>query len=261
MTKKDIKLTLNLAKNDIKKRFAGSYLGIFWAFIQPVLTVLVYWFVFEVGFRQSSGEYPFVLFLVTGIVPWFFFADCLVGAGSSFLEYSFLVKKVVFKIDILPLVKILSALFIHLFFVAFMMVILFLYGYYPKPAMLQIIYYMACNIFLSVGIGYFISVVIVFFRDMQQFVNLIVIQFGMWLTPILWNASDVLGNHPTLAKLFKFNPMYYIVDGFRDALLYDQVTIISKYKWGVYFWVVAFVIFIIGMALYRKLKPHFADIL
>ena len=101
------KLILNLAKNDFKTKYAGSYLGIVWAFIQPVVTVLVYWFVFEVGLRQTgNAEVPFVLWLIAGLVPWFFFSDALNGGTNSLLEYNYLVKKVVFKISVLPIVKI-----------------------------------------------------------------------------------------------------------------------------------------------------------
>ena len=67
-------LIFSLAKNDFKTKYAGSYLGIVWAFIQPIITILVYWFVFSVGLRSGAvQEYPFVLYLVSGIVPWFFF--------------------------------------------------------------------------------------------------------------------------------------------------------------------------------------------
>ena len=111
--KNNRKLIFSLAKNDFKTRFAGSYLGIFWAFVQPVVTILVYWFVFQVGFRNGTvDEFPFVLWLTAGLVPWFYFSEALMGATNSLLEYSYLVKKVVFNIDILPVIKVLSALFV-----------------------------------------------------------------------------------------------------------------------------------------------------
>ena len=91
---KNRRLVAKLAKNDFKTRYAGSYLGIVWAFIQPVITILVYWFVFSVGFRSGTGDLgvPFVLYLVAGIVPWFFFQDALMGGTNSLLEYNYLVK-------------------------------------------------------------------------------------------------------------------------------------------------------------------------
>ena len=88
---KNRRLVAKLAKNDFKTRYAGSYLGIVWAFIQPVITILVYWFVFSVGFRSGTGDLgvPFVLYLVAGIVPWFFFQDALIGGTNSLLEYKY----------------------------------------------------------------------------------------------------------------------------------------------------------------------------
>ena len=102
------KLVLSLAKNDFKTKYAG--------FIQPIVTILVYWFVFSVGLKAGTvSDYPFVLYLVSGIVPWFFFQDALNGGTNALIEYNYLVKKVVFKISILPIVKIISALFVHVF--------------------------------------------------------------------------------------------------------------------------------------------------
>ena len=109
----------SLAKNDFKTKYAGSYLGIVWAFIQPIVTILVYWFVFSVGLKAGTvSDYPFVLYLVSGIVPWFFFQDALNGGTNALIEYNYLVKKVVFKISILPIVKNISALFVLVFFAA-----------------------------------------------------------------------------------------------------------------------------------------------
>ncbi|MGX8728794.1 MAG: ABC transporter permease, partial [Lachnospiraceae bacterium] len=110
-------LVLKLAKNDFKTKYAGSYLGIVWAFVQPVVTVLVYWLVFSIGFRSSYGPMPFVMYLVCGIVPWFFIQDFLNSGTNALIEYSYLVKKVVFNISVLPMVKAVSAWFVHVFFV------------------------------------------------------------------------------------------------------------------------------------------------
>ncbi len=112
------KTIVNLAVNDFKRKYAGSYLGVFWAFAQPIITVLVYWFVFQVGFRTTSvGNTPFILWLATGLTPWFFYSDAVSHAMFSFLDYSYLVKKVVFQISILPVVKIVSSLLIHIVFI------------------------------------------------------------------------------------------------------------------------------------------------
>ena len=96
------KLIWKLARSDFKTRYAGSYLGIFWAFVQPIVTIVVYWFVFQIGLRSGDvGDTPFVLWLVAGLIPWFFFSEALGGGTGAMLEYNYLVKKVVFKISIL----------------------------------------------------------------------------------------------------------------------------------------------------------------
>ena len=111
-------LVYNLARRDIQSKYLGSYLNFLWAFVQPTITILLLWFVFDVGFKVPPVEkYPFILWLIGGIIPWFFFSESLGNATNSILDYSYLVKKVVFKVSVIPIIKILSALFIHLFFI------------------------------------------------------------------------------------------------------------------------------------------------
>ena len=251
-------LIWNLSKNDFKTKFAGSYLGIIWAFIQPIITVLVYWFVFQIGLRAGrTSDHPFVLWLMAGIVPWFFFSEALSGGTNALIEYSYLVKKVVFKIDILPMVKTISSLFVHLFFIMFVSILCWCYGYTPGIHSLQLIYYVVCNFVLVLGLVYMTSAVVVFFKDLSQIIN-IVLQVGVWMTPIMWDAN-ILGSG-VLRFIFKLNPVYYIVDGFRDALLGDS-WLGDKVMWTIYFWVFAVGIFMAGATVFRKLKIHFADVL
>ena len=104
-----ISQVLSLAASDFKSRFSGSYLGIFWGVIQPLSTIILFWFVFQVGFRSNPvDDVPFILWLSAGMIPWNFFYDAWYGGTSAFTSYSYIVKKVVFRIEVLPLVKILS---------------------------------------------------------------------------------------------------------------------------------------------------------
>ena len=130
-------LIWKLAKNDFKKRYAGSYLGAVWAMAQPVVTVAMYYIVFDKIMGNTSTplregvEVPFVLFLTAGLVPWFYFSEALNNGTNALLEYNYLVKKVVFKISILPIIKIIAATFIHVFFVCLLLIVAAIYGYYP----------------------------------------------------------------------------------------------------------------------------------
>lgn len=258
------KLIARLSVNDFKTKFAGSYLGIIWAFVQPVITFLVYWFVFEKGMkpaaiRDAAGtEVPYVLWLIAGMVPWFFFSDALSGGTRALLDYSYLVKKVVFKIDILPIVKIVSAVFVHLFFLAFAVLLYTLYGYYPDVYTLQVLYYSICLFVLVMGISYLTSAVVVFFRDLNQVIN-IVLQVGVWVTPIMWNI-DTMDISPVLKNLLKLNPLYYIVQGYRDAFI-GKVAFFERWELTIYFWVVTIVFVVLGTHVFKKLRMHFADVL
>lgn len=253
------RLIASLAYNDFKTKYAGSYLGIFWAFTQPVVTILVYWFVFQVGFRSSMvSSFPFVLYLTSGIVPWFFFSDALNGGTNALIEYNYLVKKVVFKISILPIVKMISAAFVHVFFVAFAMIICALYGYFPSLYSLQFVYYFFCMFVFTLGLVYATSAVVIFFRDLSQIIG-IFLQIGIWMTPIMWDVQ-MLAPYPWLLKLFKLNPIYYIVTGYRDSFL-GQVGFWHHWQWATYFWVLTAVLFVIGSVIFKRLKVHFADVL
>ena len=255
---KSRKMIYKLAKNDFKTKYAGSYLGIIWAFIQPVITVLVYWFVFEVGFRGGSDSLPvpFVLYLVAGIIPWFFFQDGLTGGTNSLLEYSYLVKKVVFKISILPIIKIIAATFIHAFFVLVLLIVAALNGYYPSLYTLQVFYYSFCMFVFVLALSYTTCSVVIFFRDLQSIVN-IFLQVGMWATPVLWNINDF---PMKLQMIVKINPLVYIVEGYRSAV-YGKQWFWEDFYSTVYFWIITVVLFGIGALIFKKLKIHFADIM
>ena len=260
---KERKLIWKLAKNDFKTKFAGSYLGTIWAFIQPVVTVLVYWFVFEkalsqTAFTKAGIEAPFLLWLIAGLMPWFFFQDAIIGGTNALLEYNYLVKKVVFKINILPVVKIISALFIHLFFMCLTIVISCAYHYYPDAYTMQIFYYTACMIVLVAGLSYATSAIVIFFRDMGQIVN-IFLQIGVWATPIMWNI-DSMTLSPVILTILKLNPMFYIVNGYRDALL-DKVAFWEHPELTAYFWIFSIIVLFLGTTIFKRLRPHFADVL
>lgn len=253
-----------LAKNDFKTRYAGSYFGVLWAMIQPVVIVLVYWFVFQIGLNNATAELkeglpvPFVLWLVSGIVPWFYFSEALSNGTNALLEYNYLVKKVVFNIDILPLVKTIAALFIHGFFVIFMLFIFALYGYYPGLPTLWLLYFSLSLMIFVTGVCMLTSSLVIFFRDLSQIVN-IFLQVGIWMTPIMWSLEDQIAKFPILAVL-KLNPLCYIVYGYR-AVLFRTESILDLGWMNLYFWGVTAAIWVIGSSVFKKLKIHFADVL
>jgi ABC-type polysaccharide/polyol phosphate export permease len=256
------RLIWKLAKNDFKKRYAGSYLGMVWAFVQPVVTVVMYWIVFDRVFDTRSQlvaggiEVPYVLYLTAGLVPWFYFSEALSNGTTALMEYNYLVKKVVFKISILPIIKVIAATFIHVFFVVILLLIAIGYGYYPSVYTLQVFYYSFCEFVLVLAISYSTCAIVVFFRDLQQIIG-IVLQIGMWATPILWDISML---SDTMKPLFKLNPMVYIVNGYRSAV-YEQEWFFEHFYSSTYFWIFTVTLFCIGSLIFKRLKVHFADVM
>lgn len=250
-------LIMNLAKNDFKQKYASSYLGIVWGFIHPLITIVVYWFVFTVGLRSTDvGEIPFILWFVSGIIPWFFFSEALSACTNVFVEYSYLVKKVVFKIEALPIIKIISTLFVHGFFILFLIIISAFYKYYPDAYMLQFIYYSFAMICLVFTVSIFTSSVVLFFRDLSQIIA-IIINVGFWATPIGWNIEML----PLFAqKIFKLNPMFYIVNGYRDSFA-QKVFFWDRPYETLYFWCFCIIMLLLGVKIFNKLRPHFSDVI
>lgn len=256
---KNRKLVFSLAKNDFKTKYAGSYFGTVWAFVQPIVTICVYWFVFGLALRNGSDKgVPFVLWLIAGLVPWFFIQEGLTGGTNALLEYNYLVKKVVFNIRILPVVKVFSAVFVHCFFVVIVLVIYTCMGYPPSLYALQLVYYSFCIFMLILAVTYMTSAAVVFFRDLSQIIN-IMLQVGVWVTPITWDFND-LGLGGLLANILKLNPVFYIVQGYRDSLI-NKVAIWEHPVLTLYFWGFTLIVFVLGTRLFKKLQVHFADVL
>lgn len=246
-----------LSLNDFRNKFAGSAFGVIWAFVQPIVTVTIYWFIFDRGLRQrNSDEAPYLLWLIAGICPWFFFQDAINTATNSLIEYGYIVKKIAFKVSTLPLIKIISAAFVHIFFVLLVAIVFLLYGYSPILTYIQLPYYILSTFVFVAAISYFTASIAVFFKDMTQIVS-IILQYAMWALPIM---IDV-GSYPAvLAVTFKYNPMYYIVEGYRDCFI-RNVWFWEKPGMTIYYWAIVSVIFIFGTVIFKRLKPHFADVL
>lgn len=251
----------SLAAADFKKRFAGSYFGIVWMFVQPVVTVLVFFFIFQLGMKSVPPVpgVPYVIWLIPGLVPWFFINESISGITNCLNEYNYLVKKLVFPVELLPVIKVVSCFLVHACFLVIMAVVFLIGGRMPMLTWIQVLYYSFAALMLSLGIGFFTSSVYAFFKDMQQIVG-IVLQFGMWLAPIMYWEGMFTQDHPWMAPIFKLNPVYYIVAGYRDSML------TGNFFWErplntLYFWAVVMLIFYIGLRVFKKLRPHFSDVL
>jgi lipopolysaccharide transport system permease protein/teichoic acid transport system permease protein len=254
---KDGKIILELAKIDLRSRYLGSQLGILWAFIQPAIYILILWFVFQMGFKSNPiRNFPFVLWLMSGLAPWFFFSESLTNGTIAVSGNAHLVKMMVFRVGMLPVIKVASALFVHLFFIALLFAAFGLYGYPPDRYSLQVFYYLFAAIALALGLSLITSALIVFVRDTGQAVA-VLLQFGFWLTPIFWAPALFPARYQPLIKL---NPVYYLTEGYRDSLI-NKVWFWERPRVTIYFWLVTLLVCGFGAAFFRRMKPHFADVL
>lgn len=255
-----LKMIYTLARSDFKKRFAGSFFGIVWMFVQPLATVLIYTLVFQIGFRATPSipGIPYVIFIITGLVPWFYFQDSIIGITQSPIEYNFLVKKVVFDVRLLPMIKLVSAFFAHIFFIIIMIIALIIARVPISINYFMIIYFSFALSVFALGLGYIASSINVFFRDMQQIVN-ILLQFGVWLAPIMYDENLFGGRADIIIKILRFNPFYYIVKGYRMCLLGDNFDTFLFHT--IYFWAFSIIILFLGIKIFDNLKRHFSDVL
>ena len=250
-------LIFSIAKREIKTQYVGSILGFLWTFIQPMIMILVFWFVFSVGFKtQPKNNVPFVVWLTAGMAIWFVFSDIVTGSARVVVENANLIKKTVFHSQILPVIKIVSYIITHL---VFLLVLIGLIIFQNMPFSfyyLQFLYYLFCMTVLALGLGWITAALNVFIRDTEQFVA-VLMQVGFWATPIFWDINMM----PVKVRPFlKLNPMFYLVQGYRESFIYFAPFWHHPYQ-TLYFWTVALSMFVIGALIFKKLKPQFADVL
>lgn len=244
-----------LVKRDVQQQYTGSYLGAIWIFLQPLLFVSVLYAVFTLGFRAgNSVDMPFAVYLILGILPWMYFSRNLVSNTEVIGKYSFMVKKVDFRLSVLPIVTMLGALIPHLFLMLIAIALSWHQGFPPSIYTFQLLYYFFAMFTLLLGLAWLTSSSSLFIKDVSNVVSVLV-QFGFWLTPIFWNIQLVPEKYRWLLEL---NPMYYIVSGYRDSV----VAHVAFWEKGstLYFWSITLVIVALGINVFKKLKPHFAEV-
>ncbi|MBN2546733.1 MAG: ABC transporter permease [Spirochaetes bacterium] len=247
-----------LTKRDFINKYLGSFLGLTWAFIQPVAYIIVIWAVFTFGLKTTliNNNIPYMLWLVVGLIPWFFISESINSSTSSIIEYSYLIKKVVFRASIIPIIKILSVLIIHLVLLFLIIFFCIFYKFYPKIIWIQIIYYLFSAIILITGLSWLTSSLTVFIRDIGQIV-LLVTQIMFWLTPIFWDYN-LIPKH--LKIIFYLNPFHYIIQGYRNTFIFN-IWFWEAPDFAFSFWIITILLFFAGAIIFKKLRPHFADVL
>lgn len=246
-----------MVKRDIASQYIGSYLGLLWNFIHPMALICVFWVVFSIGFKMKPiNNAPFILWLTAGMAMWFVFFEIVSRATGSVLENTNLIQKSVFPSQILPFTKIISSFVTHIFFI----ILLFLLIVFQKMPFsfyyFQSIYYLLSMAVLALGLGWWFSALNVFVRDVGQVVA-VVLQIAFWATPIFWDLNIMPEKFQFWLKL---NPVFYLVQGYRDSFIYF-VPFWHHPFMTLYYWTFALIVFVSGALVFQNLKPYFADVL
>lgn len=242
---------------EVRKRYVGTFAGFMWTIINPLMIILVFWFVFSVGFKvQPVGGVGFTVIFFCGFIPWTTFSETLLANTSSITGNPHLVKKMVFPTEILPLVNLVAGCISHIAMLLVLAVVLVSQHISFSIFNLQFLYYFFGMVILSLGLGWLCAAINVFFRDVGQIVG-VLLNMWFWLTPIVWVAEMIPKKYHYVLKL---NPMYYIVDGYKSSFVYHE-PIWRQPLWSAYFWSFAFLSFLIGGYIFKKVKSDFADVL
>ncbi|WP_374055175.1 ABC transporter permease [Rossellomorea sp. FM04394] len=254
----NIHLMLRLATYEIKGKYLMHYLGVLWQFLNPAIQIAVYWLIFGLGIR-GGGEvngYPFFTFLIVGIIPWFFISPSINQGSNSVFKQIKLVSKMKFPISILPSVSILSNFFNFLVMLTLMVVILYFNGVTPSLYLLQLPYYLFCTIVFLYATTLLFSTFSTIVRDFQSLLQS-TLRMLFYLSPILW---DIHMMPDIFDPIIKLNPIYYLIDGYRNTFLYN-IWFFEDVNFLMYFWIVTIFLLYIGSSLHMKFRKKFIDYL
>lgn len=250
---------LKLAKADLNKTYRGAALGWSWAVIKPTVTIFVYWFAFSIGLRMAKdvGEYPFFLWLLAGVVPWFYMSEMITGGAESIRKYSYLVTKMKFPISTIPTFVNISKFMVHLVLLIIMIIIFVLFGFKPDVYILQLPFYMIVMFAFFNLWGLFASLLAAISKDFLNLVKAFVSAI-FWLSGIIWNADTV--TIPWLRRFLNLNPVTFIVNGYRNCFI-NKIWFWEQPKRIGYVAIFLTVMLILSLWSYRKLRKEIPDVL
>lgn len=247
----------HLSRWELKLRYAGTFGGVVWLILLPLTMALVYWYVFAVGLRtQGPNDTPYILWFLCGFIPWLSFNETLLNNVTAISRSAHLVKNVIFPLEILPIINIVVSQVTHLVLFVVLLVLLAWYQISLTSYAFQFIYYYFALLVLSSGLSLMLAALNVFFKDLAQALS-IILNILFWLTPIVWTPNLL---SPAMQKLLLFNPIYYIVNGYRECFLYPHA-IWQHLQPTIFFWMINGLLFVLGLSIFRWFRPDFADVL
>lgn len=242
-----------------RARNSESKLGNLWEILNPVLNILVYWFVFSVGLRTSAphhATYPYVTWLVCGLFPWMTISNAMSQSTACYLSAPSIITTCNVPLSLFPLKTVTHALLNHLFTLAVMIVTVLLYGVTPTWHVVEVVYYTAAMALFLFGFALVTSTISVFFNDIQKLLP-------PTLRLLMYASCVVLdvGAFPAkIQQILRLNPLIHLIDGFRFCLL-DGKGIVTVPETFFSFWIVTIVLLVAGSIMHVRLRERFIDAL
>ena len=250
-------LFITLSWRDIRVRYAQAFLGLLWAFIQPIVSIAILYLVFVRFAQIDTGNTPPLLFVACGQSLWTYFSFVISNSGKSIIANENMIKKIYFPRLIIPLSKATTGLIDFGIALLVMIGLFFYYGITPSPYFMFSFVFLLFAIIASLGIGIWLSALTIRYRDFQYIIPFMV-QIGTYVTPVAYPAAFARDNLPNWAStLYFLNPMAGIIEGFRWSLFGgtppDGMTFIS---FGV-----VLILFVSSLYYFNKVERTMADLL
>lgn len=248
-----------LAKADLVKTYRGAALGWAWAIIKPAFTIFIYWFTFEVGLRSGKdvNGFPFFLWLIAGVVPWFYMSEMLTSGTESIRRYSYLVTKMKFPVSTISTFVSISKFMVNLALMLIVIVIFVLMGRMPDIYILQLPFYMLLNFIFFTVFSLFSSLLAAISKDFANLVKSFVTAV-FWLSGIIFNINTI--KIPWLKSLLMINPVSFLIEGYRNCFI-NKVWFWEQPKRLMYFVIILLVLVILTVWTYRRLRKEIPDVL
>lgn len=249
-------LFLILAYRDLRIRYAQTFLGFFWAILQPATTLLIFTIVFGRAIKVDTGDVPYPIFAICGMATWTYFSFVMNQAGNSIIGSQEMVKKIYFPRLVIPLSKSIVG-FVDFFIAVLFLIGLFLYyGIVPQGPIYYAPIFILMAIISALSVGIWLSALTIRYRDFQHVVPFLV-QFGLYATPVGFPSEIIIKNLPEWASAIYFlNPMAGVVEGFRWSLIGG----VPPNEYAYISFAVILILFISGLFYFKKVERIMADI-
>lgn len=244
-----------------KKTYKGSDFGWAWAFVRPTMYVLVFYFAISIGFKSSKDVEgiiaPYFIWLTAGLIPWFYIRDMILGGAASFMRNKYLVTRIQYPVSTIPAIVSMSNIMVHVILLGGVFVLALLFGVKPSIYWLQIPFYTMVMILFATIWGLATGLLTILARDFYNFLSTLSMAV-FWLSGILFDVNKI--DNPIAQRIFMFNPVTYIVEGYRNAFTRNIWFFDQGEKLGC-FLIVTFVMLLLAVWLYKKLKKVLPDII